>query len=416
MDELEFSQQLLQFSKEFNFLPKNWKLVANVKSDERLRSKLISLDNYDSFELEIKVNEQYVSIENFELGIQLDIAIAPPRNNSVFFANDLNDLIEHTSLINPPKNIVLINEGYVSWLNDSKPSTKVEAFFTAQRLIQDLIAIEVLELDRKDELVLTSSGSKLSLAKNLSETVFVQNANEIILGSSNIIKIFKDKLHENDKKRVLRAVLKNSLTGCDKEKRLSHFFAHCSEIATVFSNNYELFVSEFSFDNELEKLMEQKRNYSAKLNSLLASIQGKILAIPLSLILAFGQMKSKPEDSPLLVNTGIWIAAIIFSIIMFFLLRSHNTALEAISKEILTKSKRFKVELANLYSEVQSVFESLAKQSKINFIMIRFLTALIFIGILSTTITYAYITPEINEIFASLKTKIVSFVLFLVSS
>ena len=153
-----------------------------------------------------------------------------------------------------------------------------------------------------------------------------QFATGIIEGIDLTSSIIKEKLHIEDKKRILKAILFNSLRSSEEDKRLNHYLSQCHEISRSFSNNYDLFASEFSFELEHDKLIKQLQDFSSELSSILSSIQGRILAIPLSLILAYGQMKTMPEDNPLFVNTAVLLAALVFSILMWFLLTSSRSS------------------------------------------------------------------------------------------
>ena len=167
-------------------------------------------------------------------------------------------------------------------------------------------------------------------------------------------------------------------------------------------HNYELFVSNFSFNNDLDKLNEQKREFSVKLNGLLIGIQGKLLAIPVSTILATTQLKDASDPSHLTINTTVMVSSLFFLLIIVWLIKSQMIAIKAIEYEILQKEKRFRQELPKLFDEVVSIFSSLKSDCSLNLKMARSLIVLSFVLTIVTGYVFFQKTPELLRLLKTL--------------
>jgi hypothetical protein len=214
--------------------------------------------------------------------------------------------------------------------------------------------------------------------------------------------LYADSIHKKEKDRIVKNSIMSALKSCDSGSRLEHFLSNAEEILKNAEQNYELFVSDFSFQDDREKLFEQKRDFSGKLNSLLIGIQGKLLAIPVSTILATSQFKDEADSNQFLVNTSIMVSAACFLLIICWLIRSQVHAIKSIGDEIDIKQRRFRVQLSKLYSEVSSVFTSLKSSCDLNLRMAYFLIVLSFLLFFATWYIYLVKTPEFFELITSI--------------
>ncbi|RRV19753.1 hypothetical protein EGJ23_23150 [Pseudomonas sp. o96-267] len=186
------------------------------------------------------------------------------------------------------------------------------------------------------------------------------------------------------------------MRSCDLEMRLRHLLKHASEIMLVARNNYDLFVSGFSFQSDQEKLYEQKREFNVKLNALLSGIQGKLLAIPVSTILATSQLKNVGEENYLIINAAIIFSAAFFTLIISWLILSQLAALNAIKIEIESKENRFKIELPRIFSEVESIFLALKSSCRLNMKVAEIIFILAIFLFLVTFYVYVLKTPSLQ--------------------
>lgn len=357
-------------------------------------------NDYSEYVYEIQRKNQFIGYHELAIGDAVTFTLEPRRNRNLFHAKDLDDLLRFKSaLLERPAAIVVQDLDFISFHSKDVPA-EIATYFKLCDFLAALLDLGVLERRIDEDLYLFfASGTLLMKARTTGGTLR-QNARRIVQGIDRITEILSDDLHKNDKVRLLKAVMYDSWRTSREDERLTHFLRHCREIAKNFSNNYELFVSEFSFDSEYEQLLREQHEFSGRLSAILTSIQGRILAIPLSLILAFGQMKTAPEDNPLLVNTGILIAAAVFAVLMWILLGSQSHVLLGLKDEIDSKVERYRVTSPHLFQQVQGLFSTLDEQFESTKRMLTLLRVLIIIGLIVTVLAWAYLTPEVGNAIA----------------
>lgn len=389
MDELI---ALIDFLKRNDFQWNDWQLCASKKIDTLLKDELIKYDDLDDFQVKFEdENSKHVDIHDVELQSTIKISFELPRNNECFVAKNVDDLLKHTSIITPPKSYEIY---------DDKVNDDIYIYKKLCEFISICIENDVLEKHHNvDTLVLFYSNTKVVIPCKSINTDF----NKDLGKSLNIlIKKFNSDKHKADRVHMLRSSLFAVLNNCQESNRLNHLLENSVNFVKLFEQNYDLFMSEFSFDSEKETIFTAKREFLLKLSQLISGIQGKLLAIPLSLVLVLGQMKTKPEDNPLLVNTLIMVSALVFTVIMLIILISQLTSIAAIKSEVSSKKERFELELANLYQEVKIAFDSVLRQCLYNKIFIYFLIAIVIFGLLGSSVAYILLTPEVKEYFEPL--------------
>lgn len=393
---MDYLIDVIAFLKFKKFQWKGWSLISELKIDAESKRKFIEIDGYEGVQTELENNKgELIDIDDVRLGEVVKVVITLPRNQDLFVAKDISDLVERTKILSIPDKYVLFDVDFFSWRDDVK---KIGAVFAHDKIIEFInlcIKLDVLEKHySSNKLVLFFSNEKLLISSELDASILsVDVGNDF----ERIILKFNSDQHKSDRVHMLRASLFKVLNKCSENKRLIHLTSNSSKFVRLFEQNYDLFVSDFSFDSEKEKVFAEKRDFLSKLSQLLSGIQAKLLAIPLSLVLVLGQMKTKPDDSPLMVNSLILASSLLFSVIMFVLLRSQLTAINAISHEVKSKRNRFELELPDLYSEVSLAFDSVSKQCEYNRFFICFMIVVVVLGFLGTVVAYAMLTPQLHK-------------------
>lgn len=351
------------------------------------------LNESDSIDVEIRQNGKLITLAEAVEGQEASISIAPPRGSSLFLARDQDDLLKIFGLHCLPENFALTDSGYLTWALSVE---KIEPpIIAASKLIKKLEHEEIIGKAGNRFLIITHD-QKIHITHDISAEIIKGAAQSISQGLAKLEEILTDTLHSTEKKRIIRNSLIASLKSCDETNRLKHLLRHCDEILETAQNNYELFISSFSFNSDLDKLHEQKREFSVKLNSLLIGIQGKLLAIPVSTILATTQLKNPGEPDQVTINLAVASSSLIFFIIISWLIRSQIIAINSIKTEVQQKEKRFRLELPGLFKEVEFIFKSLHSDCNLNLKMAK---SLIFLSTALTALT-AYVfwikTPSIT--------------------
>ncbi|MEZ9182976.1 hypothetical protein AB4158_02040 [Vibrio splendidus] len=390
--------EVIEFLKANNFQWENWKLSATVTLtdvNKTIMSNYDDCERYDDIFITFRGSDSNtVDIADCDIGSKIDVTIELPRTDTLFVAKDVNDFVTQRSLLSKSPDYIIYSEDFVSSRDSITDNDVVYGYEKVRSFIQLCLEYDVLELHHSvNKLVLYFSNSKLVIPCELNARSITR---EVGGNFNSIITKFNQDKHKSDRVHMLRSTLHKILNNCAESKRIIHLTSKSGEFVTLFEQNYDLFMSQFCFSSEKDKIFEAKREFLSKLSQLLSGIQAKLLAIPISLVLILGQMKSKPEENPLLVNSLILAASVVFTTIMIVLLCSQLTAITAIKEEVKSKRTRFELELADLFNEVRIAFDSVITQCNLNKAFIWLMFVVVVLGFISTIITYVILTPEIK--------------------
>lgn len=381
--------------------PLQWsdhRLTATLRLQAPQRVILDRLNESDTVEVEVRQNGRLITL-GAAAEQCVDIAITPPRGSQHCLAKDEEDLLAVFNLHCLPEHFALLDLGYKTWSDES--TAKPPAVIRASRFIKELERYAILEVTGS-RFTLMTYDQKIYLTYGVSAPTVRRAAGIVVNGLQKLEDMLSDTLHGTEKKRLIRNALISSLKSCEESNRLGHLLSHCDEMLENAQNNYELFISNFSFNNDLDKLNEQKREFSVKLNGLLIGIQGKLLAIPVSTILATTQLKDATDDSHLTINCTVMVSSLFFLTIIVWLIKSQMIAIKAIRYEIVQKEKRFRQELPKLFAEVTTIFDSLKADCNLNLKMAWSLTVLSFALTAITGYVFVVKTPEVMLLLTSL--------------
>lgn len=179
-------------------------------------------------------------------------------------------------------------------------------------------------------------------------------------GISVVLSMFHDELHREHKVSIFKEVLYSLLSNVPKDKRLEYLFEHFGEFSTRLTDNYQLFVSEFSFDSVRAEYEEKKRDYIIKLNDVLASVQTKMLGIPVSLGFLSLKFDSNKVDN-VVISDHIALSAgiVIYCIMMFLLIINQFHTLNAVKDEYRSLMRRLKFKHADQHDKIKGIVENL---------------------------------------------------------
>lgn len=371
-----------------------------ISCEQVLNSKAVKiiedLLNSHHTEVSLKRKGQYVTDLNdsdvFEVSIDL------PKGQQCCLVKNPDDLLSVYYLHALPENYAIAQPLYISWgCTEAGRPAVIDKIVAAQNFIESLERFGVFEHDSHSRSYVVHANSGKSCIPYQSDRGYINSVSLEIQDAVEILaEAFKDSIHLREKERIFRNAIADAMRSCDLEMRLRHLLKHASEIMLVARNNYDLFVSGFSFQSDQEKLYEQRREFNVKLNALLSGIQGKLLAIPVSTILATSQLKNVGEENYIIINVAIIFSAAFFTLIISWLILSQLAALNAIKIEIELKENRFKVELPRIFSEVESIFLALRSSCKFNMKVAKIIFILAIVLFLVTFYVYVLKTPSLK--------------------
>lgn len=177
-------------------------------------------------------------------------------------------------------------------------------------------------------------------------------------GISIVNALFEDLSHKEQKTSILKEVIYSLLSNVSKAERLQYLLSHFGEFSKRLNENYQLFVSEFSFDDVRKEYEESKRDYFTKLNDVFSSVQTKMLGIPISLALASLKMSSIVDDISFWTNFLLALSVVIYSSMMIMLIKNQKHTLNAVKNDYESQMSRLK----HQYEQIKDIQEDLNKR------------------------------------------------------
>ncbi|WP_027360609.1 hypothetical protein [Desulforegula conservatrix] len=371
-DPIKNIQDLVSFISELNKKAfKGRLLTSEMQLSQALYDNLLNLEN-KGFIKELKFDKKSVGgtaslkrqLERERQGT-VQIVLELPRSKNLFYTNDLDDLISYQSFAWEKPEILILDALSYNGVSDPIPPDVVRAYYLVINLIALLSKPEAGNHSNRnsDGLDLYILGPNKKLQLDIKYSASDLNFIALDKAMSTFNSILNEKAYTETKYTLLRSCLIDFLMPVPQADRFSYLIKHITEAATQFRQNFELFLSEFKFENEREKIETVKREYILGINKVFDDIQNKILAIPASLILIGGQMNFAPQsDTKTLVsNWVIIIGSFIFSLIMVLMIRNQKNTLETIKKDYTIREKRIKYQLSNsqLYEDLNNAFSDI---------------------------------------------------------
>lgn len=296
------------------------------------------------------------------IGLEVTLSLDVPQTRQAFFAENLQDMVSSGHSYTSPNHFYIYDIDYLS--TDSNIVDDVAKYLSVLDFVDFMntrIEHDHLETlpDKNLVVYFLNSQRKLSLPLQYDFNALLLDSKEL---SSSIQKLrhhFAEPFHSLDKQQLFKATLINHLQFQGESDRFSFLINRLSEFTKAFEDNYELFVSQFSYEDEIDNIYEQRRLYSAKLNEILSGIQTKLLAIPLPFLIAGTQLNPPSVENHIISNSFVLAGIFAFLIIIVLLLKAQLTLLSAIENEISAKKIRLENDFPKLSEEVGSEFYEL---------------------------------------------------------
>lgn len=356
----------------------------------------------DEFDIELSDEEgRSISTTRMKEYSSINIKLHPPRNPNCFIAEDINEYLSYYSFsFKRAENIYLTCEREV--LEEGETVGRVLGNYLSALYLFSLLenlSEHSSESQQVQTIILFYGSDKLSIP-----STYNGDALELLHNKKGLIEEIAEHIgsepHSETKKSLFKKVLNDTLQPSKEKDRFTCLIENLEKIKQQYTSNYEIFLNNFSFDNEKEKLDNQKQSYILKINEVLSGIHGKLFAVPASVIIVAGQMKTDSTPSFEIINSMIVIGAIFFSVFMWMLTANQLHSLNTIETDFTSKKRRIKSELkSSLYSEVETAFKEITFRIKFQRNMIRLVDSLVLISLLISLGMYEYYCKPIANSF-----------------
>lgn len=393
------AQQLIKFYKSLEGV--QWTDSYHIYGSFEVNkdTKLFIAQFSDALNIELENHEgMLIDQDNIDQYQHLQIKFLPLRNENLFFAKNLEDYLNNFNFIYKPAKEFYIADIDAEYADDQTNNEKIKSYLSLIQLSEFLngLADHAEKTQAGTSLIFLSSTSKEEIPIKYTHTLFEKN--NLIYDISKIKEEILSPPHTKTKISLFKKSVVSHTQGLNEENKLSYLFSNLKEIEKKFSNNYDLFLNEFSFENEKEKLEEKKQSYLLKINEVLSGIHGKLFAVPASVIIVAGQMKTPTDTGYQLVNSIILTGAFVFSLFMWMLTANQLHSLEALKSDFNAKKDRLKSELReSLFKDLDQAFGQLDMRFTYQRRMILLIDILVLLGFIFSFIVFEYQTKLIAE-------------------
>jgi len=297
----------------------------------------------------------------------IELTLQPPRNPvcDMFFAKDLDDLLRCARYkLNEPKLYYIADKDFYNIEN--KHCESIEEYRNTIILIKIIKDIAADHFENNSEIakaiILCKSKIIIPIKYQVSDLILLDGIDELLTELSIAPQL-------NHKIEIFKNTLCETLINIPMEERFLYITKHFEDIRQRYEDNFNLFMSDFSFDKIKQEVEERKIEYVNKLNDIVSDIQNKILGIPISLLLVSTQISSSNDFiGDFLKNSGILVSSYGFLLLMFFILTNQLNMLEVIKKSAEYNKALLKEKYSLLNDKLEEsfgiVFERYKQQKK----------------------------------------------------
>jgi hypothetical protein len=266
---------------------------------------------------------------HLDIGQEKDLIFFSEQRGELFIARSIEDLLKNNTYKSKSPERVLLTKPFDYFDVDHEPESH---FLKSYKEVVAIIGLIDAVADHEDK----SSGERslIFLSSEKIEIPIGYDVNDFHEWRKyqDFVDFFSDKTHKAQKHTVFKTVISDALRDVVKDRRFSYFLNNFDRLVTRILQNYELYVSEFSFEKVRKKNRAEIAQHLVRINSAFSDIQTQLLTLPIAGLLAAGQMEAGPSSS--VKNISIVVAALSFALLLSFVLRNYFSSLETVKSEI----------------------------------------------------------------------------------
>ena len=344
-------------------------------SDEGVVSGILP-ESYDIDAVEDAISELYIhrSVDSESRRVEFK---APSSSG---FCRSLDDLLSHKkNCVNTPDRFFLVQENYLHTLESPPPKDcQLGLYFSTIELIHELIKVADLVIPESspDKLIfLGNSKLYVSLQYDAADLKALDEldgfAREYIASET----------HKDQKQEIIKAALIEVAQG-RTQISIKELLTKFQELKERVTNNYNLYVAEFSYEKVKSEVVKEKLEAITNLNKVFADIQNQLLALPVGLLLVRGQLENVGAIT--VKNLIVWVSFLIFSVFMLILLRNQSSTLKAVKSEVDQQKEQFRSKYHSISERFDDDFRDISdryEKQRITLALIFFVVLVIFFGV-----------------------------------
>lgn len=387
MSKIKFSDlEKIYHSVRFEHDGSGGSLTLSDKEMVDLITNLVSDDNADDSGLSLKKAQP----DSIKEGATIDLFIEKPRTGLGILALNFDALLKNTGCCFEEKNnYYLIEENFYSKSLETPLSiTKYRVLLSFIKILKEAAAY--FDKD-KGEFIFIDSGRFSLPVRYISSDI--ENADMQHLDK--IKSSLEDGMHRDQKLAILGKSVINLVKNIPSEIRFEYLLANLETLQISFSDGYNIFASDFSYEKIRDQLEAAKVEYTGKIHKAITDIQNQILGIPVATVIVATQMKKSADFGyEFWVNIAVLIGCWIFSLLVALMVWNQKHTLETLNDEIERQDEKMKKEYKGIASSFQNIFATLTKRIKWQRKILWVVLIVLGVGFLLAHIAFFMLTPH----------------------
>lgn len=306
-------------------------------------------------------NGRYVLPSGFDtqsaLGQPFEVKeVVLPRLPKQFFAQTWEELLMHHGFrFSEPDVFYVLESNYYSKLDEG--DSRARQYRDVVSLIKFLEGVADVAQHYADRMVL------IFLVKEKLELRVEYGADDLCVLEG--LDSFRDEFtladqHTEQRKSIVKTVLADLLKSIPAEQRFRHLLKVFDEFARRSKDNFQLYVTGFSFEKVREEVEANRLEYTLKINKVFSEIQNQLLAVPAALLLIGSQLRATADS--LLNNSVVLAGVFVFSLFMNMLIKNQCNSLSAIQVEISELKHQLELKDKPLVGKLMPAYTGLDKR------------------------------------------------------
>lgn len=341
-----------------NFVVNLLTMLDNVCFDEPSNSIQGSLGKRSTLSFdEIEKQLESFDIDTSDNDSVRGILVIPLTSTNIYF--DINHYLKNNSRrldIKPTNSFYIFDISEKYFPESSCDTQKISKIFIVADLFANLKLISDINgsVGNKSFIIFVGKSNLKINSEYISDDL---NLN-LVLVKSFIRDYIQNDFHQEDRHLSVINGLHESFK--DSEISLSTFLKNFENFYKVIKSNFQLYMDKFSFDDFKNKVEEDRREYTIKINKVFSDMQNQLLTLPLATVLAAGQMVNVLSAGDFIKNILIVIAIVIFCVFILMQISNQDNTLNALEAEITLRKNEMsekddsdhKTEYLRVYTEL----------------------------------------------------------------
>ena len=334
--------------------------------------------DYHNFKSQLNNNDLLIGHDDEKFKVEFKL----PAKRDGFFAKNIDDLLEAgTRLLKPPSSFYLADEEFLYQAGVKNIPDHLKNYFDTALFGTTLLNLSDHQILQGKPKAIFLYGEKLELDLRY-KSVDIKKLN----GLSDFIDEFvNSEIHNIQKITIIKLVLLEMLKNNDMDSlTLPCLLKRFAEFTERVNANYQLYVSEFSFDKIKSQVEKERFDFTQKLNKVFSDLQGQLLAIPIGLVLVGSQMRM--TDGFSITNITLWLSVIIFGSFMSILMRNQRSTLEAIKLAIDSQWNAIEKKHSYVAEKLGFHYKQLDDRYRLQHFFLMFVSFIISVSIVGSTV------------------------------